>query len=77
MPLVQEQHRPQVAHPLIREAWAGDELQTLQLPKVGGVAQHVDVQQLRDVPTSVIVKDVLEQRSHFAMFRYLFVIEHL
>jgi hypothetical protein len=47
--LVEQEHDAEVAEALVREARARDELQALDLPKVRGVAEHVDVQQLGDV----------------------------
>lgn len=49
--LVEQQHRAQVADAFVGEPGARSQLQALQLAEVRRVAEHVNVQQLRDVPT--------------------------
>lgn len=62
MPLIQQQHRSEVSNSLVREPRTGDELETLQLAEVSGIAQHMDVEEFRYVPTSgdkgVVVRGV-------------------
>lgn len=49
--LVEQQHRAEVSDALVGELRAGDELQALELAEVRRIAEHVDVEELRDVPT--------------------------
>ena len=46
--LVEEEHDTEVAETFIGEAGAGDEFETLDLAKVGGRAEHVNVEELCD-----------------------------
>lgn len=52
LPFIQQQHGAEVSHSFVREPRAGDQFQTLQLPKVSWITQHVDVQEFRYVSTS-------------------------
>lgn len=56
---VEEQHGAQVADPLVREARTRDQFQALELTKVRWVTQHVDIEELCDVPTSVCGEETL------------------
>ena len=50
LPLVEEQHEAEVAHPLLRVPRGRDELEALHLGEMGGVAEHVDEHELGHVP---------------------------
>ena len=50
LPLVEEQHEAEVAHPLLRVPRGRDELKALHLGEMGGVAEHVDEHELGHVP---------------------------
>ena len=45
--LIQQHLRAEVTHALVAELWGRDKLECLQLRKVCGVPEHVDVQHLR------------------------------
>ena len=47
--LVEKQHCGQVTDALVREPRRGGQLETLHQAKVGGVAQHVDVQKFSHI----------------------------
>jgi hypothetical protein len=47
--LVEQEHNSEVSEALVREARARNQLQAFDLPEVGGVAEHVDVEQFRNV----------------------------
>lgn len=49
MVLVEEEHDSEVAEALVCEFGRGDEFEALDLAKVGGVAEHVDVEELGDI----------------------------
>lgn len=49
--LVQQKHRAQISDALVGELRAGDELQALELAEVRRIAEHVNVEELRDVST--------------------------
>lgn len=49
--LVQQKHGAKVSDTLVSELRAGDELQALELTEMRRVAEHVDIEELRDVPT--------------------------
>jgi len=55
LPLVEQQHEPEVADALLGEARGGDELEALHLAEVGGVAEHVDEHELGHVPVPVVL----------------------
>lgn len=66
---VEQQHDAHVAEALVGEARRGYKLQALHLAEVRGVAQHMDVQQLRQVVVAHIGIVVLERRAdHGALF---------
>jgi hypothetical protein len=50
--LVQEKHQAQVSDPLLGEPRRGAQLHAFHLAEMGGVAEHVDVQQFGDAPVT-------------------------
>jgi hypothetical protein len=47
--LIQQEHYPQVTQSLICETRASYEFQAFDLAKVGGGAEHMDVEEFRDI----------------------------
>jgi hypothetical protein len=47
--LVEQQHGAQVSEALVGEAWRGEQLEALDLAKVGALAEGEEVEQLGDV----------------------------
>ena len=60
LPLVQQNHEPEVADPLLQKLAAGDQLEALHLAPVGRVPEHVDKQQLGHVPMPQLIVLILE-----------------
>lgn len=50
--LIQQQHDPQIPQPLVTESRTRNQFQAFDLSEMGGIAQHVDVEQFRDVVVS-------------------------
>lgn len=50
--LVQQQHRTQIADPLVRKSWIGRQLEAFELREMRRIAQHMDVEEFGDVATT-------------------------
>ena len=62
--LVEQEHNAEVAELLVGKARGRDQLEALDLAKVGGVAEHVDVEQLFNVGVPGISVFVLERGAY-------------
>jgi hypothetical protein len=62
--LIQKEHDSKVAKPLISEARRRDQLHTLHLTKLGWIPEHVDIQELGDIPVTVVSIALLEGSSN-------------
>jgi hypothetical protein len=52
LPLVEQQHEAEVADSLFGKTRRRDQLDALHLPEMRRVAEHVNVQQLGDIPVT-------------------------
>jgi hypothetical protein len=66
--LIQQEHYPQVSQSLIGETRAGNELQTFDLAKMGGGAEHVYVKELCDIVVTRIRVFLPERSSYGSRF---------